>query len=237
MPTYAEVLRRVALEPGAAVLDVGCGSGVFLRLVADRGGRAFGLDASEELVALARERVPDADVRVGDLQVLPYADDAFELVAGFNAFFFAADMLAALREASRVARPGAPVVIQAWGRPERCDLTAMKDAVFPLGTFVQNDPAPPPPPPPLWTPGVLEGLARQAGLTPRSAFDVRYAFAYPDAETLVRRMLAPAPVVAAVDAVGESRVREAILRSLAAYRTSDGGYRLDNEWHVLVASA
>lgn len=234
VPTYAGAIRRVRLEPGMAVLDVGCGAGVFLELVAARGATAFGLDASRELVALARERVPAADVRVGDLQALPYGDDAFDLVAGFNAFFFAADMLAALREAGRVARPGAPIVIQVWGRPERCDLTAMKDAVFPLGASSEAHAAPPPT---LSEPGVLEGLASGAGLTPRGAFDVRYPFEYADEETLVRLLLAPAPVGAAIAAVGEARVREAIVTSLAPYRDARGGYRLENEWHYLIASA
>jgi SAM-dependent methyltransferase len=217
-----------------AVLDVGCGSGVFLEGASDRGAQTFGLDASEELIALARERVPEADLRVGDMQVLPYEDDRFDLVCGFNAFFFAADMVRALREARRVAKPGAPVVIQVWGRPERCDLTAMKQAVFPLGAPPLPDAAPPPP---LWKPGVLEGIASEAGLAPQSAFDLSYAFEYPDSETLVRRMLAPVPVVEAVEAAGEARVREAILRSLAAYRTADGSYRLENEWRFLLASA
>jgi hypothetical protein len=53
-------------------------------------------------------------------------------VAGFNSFFFAADMVAALREARRVAKAGAPVVIQVWGRPERCSLERMKHAVAPF---------------------------------------------------------------------------------------------------------
>jgi cyclopropane fatty-acyl-phospholipid synthase-like methyltransferase len=43
------------------VLEVGCGTGVFLRLAADRGARTFGLDALHELLALARRRVPEAD--------------------------------------------------------------------------------------------------------------------------------------------------------------------------------
>src|SRR4051812_27780665 len=92
VPTYEDALRHVALEPGSLVLDIGCGAGAFLRLVADRGGKPFGLDASEELVELARRRVPDADVRVGDMESLPYADDTFDLVTGFSAFFFANDL-------------------------------------------------------------------------------------------------------------------------------------------------
>ena len=65
-----------------------------------------GIDASEGLLEIARERVPEADLRLGDLQTLPYADDTFDLVTGFTSFFFADDMVAALREAGRVARPG-----------------------------------------------------------------------------------------------------------------------------------
>ena len=66
-PTYEAALRQVALERGQRVLDIGCGVGTFLRLVADRGARPFGLDASEALLDLARERLPSAELRLGDL--------------------------------------------------------------------------------------------------------------------------------------------------------------------------
>src|SRR5689334_23176055 len=91
VPTYEDALGRVGLEPGQLVLDIGCGVGAFLRLVVARGGRAFGLDASPALVDVARRRVPDADLRVGDMEALPYDDDTFDLVCGFNSFFFAND--------------------------------------------------------------------------------------------------------------------------------------------------
>jgi ubiquinone/menaquinone biosynthesis C-methylase UbiE len=45
------------------------------------------------------------------MESLPYHDDAFDLVTGFTSFFFANDMIAALREVGRVAKPGAPVVV------------------------------------------------------------------------------------------------------------------------------
>ena len=99
-PIYEEALRRVDL----------------LRLVAARGARTFGLDASEALLEVAREPLPDADPRVGDMEALPYEDDTFDLVTGFNAFFFANDIAAAVREAGRVAKPGAAIVIQRRGR-------------------------------------------------------------------------------------------------------------------------
>src|SRR3954447_11380872 len=65
LPTYQDALARVGLQPGQLVLDIGCGAGAFLRLVTQRGGRAFGLDASEALLEFARSRAPDADLRLG----------------------------------------------------------------------------------------------------------------------------------------------------------------------------
>ena len=234
LPTYEEAVRRVGLDAGQRVLEVGCGSGVFLRVAADKGASVVGLDASEALIELARARVPEAELIVGDMQFLPYEDGQFDLVAGFNSFFFATDMVAALREACRVAKPGAAVVIQVWGRPDRCDLTAMKQAIAPL--LPAPDPGAPVPPA-LWEPGVLESIAGQAGLTPRSAYDISWAFEFPDEVALARAMLAPGLIVDLIHAVGERPVREAIVEGLAGYRTASGGYRLTNEWHTLIASA
>jgi SAM-dependent methyltransferase len=233
LPTYEEAIRRVGVARGTRVLEVGCGSGVFLRAAADRGASVVGLDASRALLELARERVPEADLRHGDLQFLPFEDGSFDVVAGFNSFFFAADMVAALREARRVAKPGAAVVIQVWGAHGTCDLDAIKPVVRPL--FPGYDPAAPPPPD-LAAPGVLEGIAAAAGLAPREAYDVRWAYVYPDDDALLRGMLAAGGVG---EAAGEreGEIGAALVEALSPFRASDGGYRLENEWHTLVATA
>jgi SAM-dependent methyltransferase len=234
MPTYEAAIRRIGIQTGQRVLEVACGSGVFLRLAADCGAQVFGLDASDELLALARTRVPEAELRAGDMQFLPYDDDSFDLVAGFNAFFFATDMTAALREAGRVARPGAPVVIQVFGPPERCDLETMKVIVR---QFIPGRAPGAPPPPAFWKPGVLEEMAAEAGLDAQMTFDVTYAFEYADAQTLSRQMVAAAGIAAVAGPAREESLRAQVVAALAEYRTAGGGFRLRNEYHYLVARA
>jgi SAM-dependent methyltransferase len=234
IPNYREALRRVGLERGQLVLDIGCGVGAFLRLVADRGALAYGLDASQALIELARERVPNGDLRVGEMEALPYEDDTFDLVTGFNSFFFANDIVAALREAGRVAKPGAPVVIQVWGPHERRDLEAMMAIAHP---YLPPRPADAPPEPEYWKPGVLEDVATSAGLTPEQAFDLAWSYKFPDDATLGRALMAPAGIATLVGPEREEEVRAAIVEGLAPYRTPEGGYRLGNEFHFLIARA
>src|SRR5215475_3657322 len=79
LPTYEAALDRTGLEPGWRVLDVGCGVGAFLRLVAGRGGIPAGIDASDALVGFARGRLAGADLRVGEMEELPWQDHSFDL--------------------------------------------------------------------------------------------------------------------------------------------------------------
>jgi SAM-dependent methyltransferase len=216
------------------VLDIGCGVGAFLRLVTECGARAYGLDASDALLEVARARLPNADLRAGDMEALPYADDTFDLVTGFNSFFFANDIVAALREAGRVAKPGAAVVIQVWGPHERNDLEEMKEIARP---FMPPRPADAPAEPDLAAPGVLEGLARQAALTPERAVDTSWAFVFRDDETMRRALIAPAGLALLVGPDREEAFKDALSAGLAKHRLPDGSYRLRNDYHILIARA
>ena len=175
-------------------------------------------------------RVPVADLRVGDMEVLPHEDGFFDLVTGFNSFFFADDMVAALREAGRVAKPGAPVVIQVWGRPERCDLDAMKQAACAV---------PPAARPTRRSPPICGSRAPSRARRPRlasrrNALRLGWAYEYPDeddARPRDGRCRRPRRVADA--ARRESRARRD-RRGARAYRTPSGGYRLENEWHTLI---
>jgi SAM-dependent methyltransferase len=234
LPTYEAALEQTGLEPGRRVLDIGCGAGAFLRLVAERRAEPHGIDASEALIEFARGRLPDADLRAGEMEDLPWERDTFDLVTGFNSFFFANDMVGALREAGRVAKRGAPILVQVWGAHERCDLEAMKQLARP---FLPPRPPDAPPDPDLSEAGALEALATQAGLTPESEFDATWAFEYPDADTLGRAMVAVAGLAVLAGPEREHELTTAIVDGLAPYRTADGSYRFSNEYHYLIARA
>jgi SAM-dependent methyltransferase len=66
------VLDAAAVGAGTRVLDVGCGSGLALVLAARRAAAPSGQDISPGLLGIARERLPDADLREGDMETLPF---------------------------------------------------------------------------------------------------------------------------------------------------------------------
>src|SRR4051812_16034366 len=213
-PVYEQTLRHIGLKRGDRVLDLGCGTGVFLRMCADRDAIVAGVDASAGLLALARTRVTGADLRLADLQTLPYGDDTFDLVTGFRSLFFADDIIAALREARRVARPGAQVVIQVFGRPEHCDSEAVKAAAAEVGAA----PAPDDRERAHWRP-IVEELAPQAGLTVEQSFEITSTNTYPDDTAVLDAMLAAVPGLAALAGPEpEHELHVAILRALAHRR-------------------
>ncbi|WP_372789795.1 class I SAM-dependent methyltransferase [Paraconexibacter sp.] len=237
IPLYRYVLDHVTVSTGTAVLDVGCGAGRFSRIAADRGATVAGLDATEPLIEIARTRVLDGDFRVGEMEALPWADDSFDVVTGFNSFFIAADMTNALREARRVARPGGTVALTVFGRPERCQSTEVFSALKRFAPPGTGQASSAPSAPGLHEEGVLEARATEAGLTPRHATYLPFAEEYPDLATMLRGYLAAPPFVRAARAAGEDAVREALSEALRPLETPSGRYRLRDEVRVLIASA
>jgi len=76
---------------------------------------ATGLDHSEEMVKLARERAADAEVVLASAEDLPFADASFSAVAMSIVFFFLANPVAVLRECRRVLRPGGRIAVATTG--------------------------------------------------------------------------------------------------------------------------
>jgi ubiquinone/menaquinone biosynthesis C-methylase UbiE len=132
------ILRALELGPSDRLLDVGCGGGLLLRDALATGAQATGLDHSPEMVALARERAPGADVHEGDAAALPFADGAFTAVTMCVMLFFLADPVPALREAHRVLSPGARLAVFTTG-PELKGTPAAPEPLASRGFFHTDD--------------------------------------------------------------------------------------------------
>ncbi len=96
--------------PGRRTLDVGCGEGRLSRDLAALGHRVEGIDASETMVELARERDPAIPVCCADAAALPFPDGHADLVVHFMSLQDIDDLEGAIREAFRVLSPGGRLV-------------------------------------------------------------------------------------------------------------------------------
>jgi SAM-dependent methyltransferase len=218
-------LDQLAVGPGVALLDAGCGSGTVLRMAADRGADVTGIDASPALAGYARRRVPGARIEVGDLQFLPFANASFDVVTGFNSFQYAADPAAALQETRRVLREGGRVLMATWGRADQCDGATV------LGAVTKLLPAPPagaPGPFALAEEGALAALLGAAGFETLVVVDVSTPLEYEDEATYLRGFGAAGPCVQAARLVGRELFDETLVAAAAPFRREDGSLRLDN---------
>jgi SAM-dependent methyltransferase len=193
-----------------------------------------GLDASEALLLIAHELVPQGDFRIGDMEQLPYTYHDFDVVTGFNSFQYASRPVTALHQAKRAVKAEGHVVMLIWGRAQDCQHAATLAAV---GGCL-------PPPPPgacgpfaLPEPDLGESLTEQAGLTPTEQGEVVCPFVYPDEEVAWKAISSAGPVVRAVGHAGEATVRQAVFASLVPYWTRSGGYRQENLFRYVIATA
>ncbi len=229
---YHDVLARTGVGPGTRLLDAGCGAGMAASLAAAIGARVSGIDAAEALIAIARERVPNGDFHCCDLEDLPFEDDSFDVVTGFNSFQFAGNPARSLAEAGRVLRPGGVIAILTWGDPEGMEAARLVGALRPLL------PAPPPGAPgpfALSDETVLKDFARSAGLTPLAVHDGESPWHYPDEATALRGLGSSGVAARARGAAGAAAVDAAHAEAIAPFRQPDGSYRIGARYRFLLA--
>jgi ubiquinone/menaquinone biosynthesis C-methylase UbiE len=130
------------------MLDVGCGTGVVAITAARRGARVSAIDLTPQLLDRARENAATASVHVdwheGDAELLPYDDDAFDVVVSQFAHIFAPRPEVVTAEMLRVLKPGGTIAFSTWPPEELVGRT--------MSVASRYSPPPPPgiPPPPLW---------------------------------------------------------------------------------------
>jgi ubiquinone/menaquinone biosynthesis C-methylase UbiE len=103
-----EVLRT---DTGSAVVDVGCGTGTATRQLTEHGVTATGIDPSEHLINVARERHPGVRFEVGTAQNLQFANASLDGYRAERVYQHLTDPEIALTEARRVLRPGGRIVL------------------------------------------------------------------------------------------------------------------------------
>ena len=231
-PLWEAMLEAGNVGKSSHICDVGCGGGGASLLAAERGARVSGLDAAEALIDVARERIPDADFRVGDMEDLPFADRVFDAVIAANSIQYSENRVGALREMKRVCDFDGRVVVGLWGPPSKVEFRdvfrAMRDAL----------PEPPPGKGPfeLSEPGVLAVFVKDAELNVVGDGEVECPFLYADFQAFWRANVSAGPAQAAMRQVSEHKLADAISSALQSYQLPDGSMMFQNTFQYVVAT-
>lgn len=124
-----EALARTTLpllETGD-VLDIASGDGVLAELLAPHAQRYVCIDTSTRVVTTAAERLrklPNVEVKEGDMHALPFEDANFDLVVLMHALTYAHKPALAVAEAARVLRPGGRLLLSSLARHEHTNAVA-----------------------------------------------------------------------------------------------------------------
>jgi len=119
LPTLAgrcakRVAAAAALSPGERALDVACGTGAVAGEAPGRvgpEGTVAGIDLGPDMLAVARRKLPDLDLREGRAEALPFADEMFDVALCQFGLMFFNDRAQTLCEMRRVLRPGGRVAV------------------------------------------------------------------------------------------------------------------------------
>jgi SAM-dependent methyltransferase len=230
-PLYVAAVGALDPGPGTRLLHVGCGTGTALELASQAGAEIAGLDASVELLKTARERLPDADLRVADAAELPYDRGCFDQVMAFDAIQYVEPPAVAVGELARVTRPGGSVVIGLWHNWSGREASAFLNAVRGL---VPSGPVEAQPVRDLYR---LREVMKEAGLDVYGYAEVtrRYDFASLDAAW--RSMTSSPNVARAIEIVGADAAHDVFLTNFGNQARPDGSIQQDNLFQYAVGRA
>jgi SAM-dependent methyltransferase len=196
---YVSVHQRLKLGGPARLLDVACGSGFAIELARIRGAVCSGIDASPRLIAVARHRNPDCDIRVGDMQELPWGDESFDVVTSFRGIWGTTPD--AVTEVHRVLVPGGRLAMTVWGDVGRSPGAwmfmpfrwATEDAVQNQADMVA-----------LGHPGVGEAFLSERGFDVEERFEIPFVVEFTDPELYARGLASSGPAYEAIQSIGEA---------------------------------
>jgi SAM-dependent methyltransferase len=201
---YVAVHHRLGVDAGDRLLDVACGSGLAIELAGLRGATCAGIDASSRLVAVARDRNPRSEIRIGDMHDLPWEEATFDVVTSFRGIWGTTPK--AVAEVYRVLRPGGRLGLTVWGHlkvsPGAWAFAPFRLAAPPKVDHQAEMVS-------LGRPGAGETLLSAWGFTDIERIDVPFVLEYPDPETYARALSSTGPAYEAIQNVGETAFFEA----------------------------
>ena len=231
-PGYDFVLKTLTPTTVTKLLDVGCGSGYFCNLAQATGANVTGMDASDAMIEEAKLRAPSIKFLTGDLEELPFEDDSFDVVCGFNSFQYAASTKNALAEAKRVLKPGGKLAAMIWGNKEDCESSSFLAA---LGSLL------PPPPPGAAGPfaltenHLLESILQEVGFSILENQDIVSVWDYADADTALKGLLSTGVTAKAVEYSGWEKVRQIVSASMQQFIQPNSHVVYNNKFRVVIA--
>jgi SAM-dependent methyltransferase len=232
IPVYKKVLNKSRLAAGAAILDIGCGSGLFLKMAAAKGAGISGIDLSDALLKIARERNPSASLLNQDMAYLPFADQSFDLVTGFNSLQYADDITGVLKEIKRVLKDDGRLVIGVWGTAAECESLKVLNSIASL----LPEPTPGSPGPlALSNNGQVEGLLAAGGYNIIDNSTIECPWNFSSLQDALKGILSAGPSVEAINYAGLDKVKEKLLSALAPFNLYDEIYVLENAFHYYIA--
>lgn len=104
------------LPRGGKLLDIGCGTGLFVEKFVKNGGTAVGLDISGKMITRALGRCPTSEFIVGTGEKIPFNNDSFDAISSLLVFSYVKDPHAMLSESYRVLKPGGVISICTLGK-------------------------------------------------------------------------------------------------------------------------
>ena len=128
-------------------------------------------------------------------------------------------------------RKGGRVAVCNWGRPDDQEVQPIFEPLAELRPQAPRDA------PNVGDPGVLEGLAQQAGLTPERIGEVAVPYTFPDWAGLERALLGLTPAYRIDYATAARVIRDKVAGLAERFRRPDGSYRFDNRWRFMIAVA
>jgi SAM-dependent methyltransferase len=205
---YVALHQQLAIADGDEVLDMACGSRLAIELARARGATCAGIDASDRLAVIARDRNPGSDVRVGDMNRLPWADGSFDVVTSFRGIWGTTPH--AVSEAGRVLRPGGRLGITVWGHL-KASTGAWALSPFRLAAppKVENQAAMVA----LGRPGVGEQALTDSGFREVHRLDVPFAWEFSDPDMYARALISTGPAYEAIQNVGEDEFYRAAVQT------------------------